>query len=809
MAKIVTKTLLLIASILCSAQLAYAASEFRAYTSSTTDAKCSYSNDGEAGVIINGGEKFSSGDWYTVKLLRNNVEYVAAKAFSTVTEGDRLQLSGLKAGYYLLSLTDKNDEKATAAFTIESPSAIVTTVASVTDINCTGDASGIVAMVVTGGKEPYSVSCTDIATGTDAGEISIINNNVKISKLHAGWFKIKVTDFYNCSPSTDTDVEVKSPFDAIVYNPQSNNVTCVGSSTGKIFGEAQGGKLPFLYTITNSTSPYTAGNNTGTFTGLPVGTYTATATDANGCKVTVENLEIGSPADVTVQDIDKKPAATVVCAEHKTASIKFTVKGRDPYNESVAPSDTAIYYSVKLFNITDQHLVPVTDFKQSNSFHPVFRQPIYCDSLKYIVDPETGDTTEIIPVHYVCGIDTIFEKGCHEPTKELTIRGGDYPLDSLGFDCDDYITVSGLGKGAYRIEFYRGACQLGSYKEFTIEQTGDVPTTVHINALDPICDGSELTITPEIVSNPGVSRYVWTLGGIQVGTTKDFTHTYEMAEDKRILQLEVSNACGSKKSNEAQISVLPRPTAKVSAEEKFLCEGNETDITIEFKGTAPFIYTLTGEDEASTFEAVVKTTVKPKQTAAYTLTELSDANCTAIVAKDVTPDYITIYPKQSVALTVTVPDPMVSGRYVTAEAKPATFVSYNLEMNGDNIPAAGPASLFKIRNFPYGESTQEYLLTVVDSNGCEWTATASSSVKIEVFPNIFTPNGDGVNDIFLEGWDIEVFDRWGTVMFTGTNGWDGKHNGVFVNPGVYLYVVKLTDQSGQPVVVKKTVTVER
>ena len=61
--------------------------------------------------------------------------------------------------------------------------------------------------------------------------------------------------------------------------------------------------------------------------------------------------------------------------------------------------------------------------------------------------------------------------------------------------------------------------------------------------------------------------------------------------------------------------------------------------------------------------------------------------------------------------------------------------------------------------------------------------------------NIFTPNGDGVNDIFqLRGQNIEsvdfwITDRWGRMMFVGnslTATWDGKLNGNDVPDGVYF-----------------------
>ncbi|HYG50939.1 MAG TPA: gliding motility-associated C-terminal domain-containing protein [Flavobacteriales bacterium] len=69
-----------------------------------------------------------------------------------------------------------------------------------------------------------------------------------------------------------------------------------------------------------------------------------------------------------------------------------------------------------------------------------------------------------------------------------------------------------------------------------------------------------------------------------------------------------------------------------------------------------------------------------------------------------------------------------------------------------------------------------------------------------VVPNIFTPNGDGVNDFFGEfaylcDYDeIVVYDRWGIRVFESNNiqimRWDGKFKGNEVVQGVYYYIIK-------------------
>ena len=69
---------------------------------------------------------------------------------------------------------------------------------------------------------------------------------------------------------------------------------------------------------------------------------------------------------------------------------------------------------------------------------------------------------------------------------------------------------------------------------------------------------------------------------------------------------------------------------------------------------------------------------------------------------------------------------------------------------------------------------------------------------IEV-PNIFTPNGDGLNDLFiiknktLKEFRCIILNRWGVKMYEWDNankGWDGKtEKGAECTPGVYFYIV--------------------
>lgn len=69
-----------------------------------------------------------------------------------------------------------------------------------------------------------------------------------------------------------------------------------------------------------------------------------------------------------------------------------------------------------------------------------------------------------------------------------------------------------------------------------------------------------------------------------------------------------------------------------------------------------------------------------------------------------------------------------------------------------------------------------------------------------VIPNVFSPNGDGVNDVFkLTGfsgsWELMIFDRWGSLVFATQQAegasWNGANiQGEAVDTGVYFYTLK-------------------
>ena len=83
----------------------------------------------------------------------------------------------------------------------------------------------------------------------------------------------------------------------------------------------------------------------------------------------------------------------------------------------------------------------------------------------------------------------------------------------------------------------------------------------------------------------------------------------------------------------------------------------------------------------------------------------------------------------------------------------------------------------------------DVLLQVTNPDGCNEEATKRIWFEVDNLSNTITPNGDGINDVFMAGWKIQVFNRNGLLLYDGTGGWDGTHNGKPVSSDTYFYIL--------------------
>ena len=130
-------------------------------------------------------------------------------------------------------------------------------------------------------------------------------------------------------------------------------------------------------------------------------------------------------------------------------------------------------------------------------------------------------------------------------------------------------------------------------------------------------------------------------------------------------------------------------------------------------------------------------------------------------------------------------------------------------MDGSISLSVGDYSTYNWQNGYAGQSIDvnragTYWVEVMDFNGCMGrdTVLVQDICPTQVYlPNVFSPNFDGINDVFkVYGTDIiemhlQVLDRWGGLVFETRNpkeGWDGSAKGKQVSPGIYVWHLALT-----------------
>ncbi|MEM1119024.1 MAG: gliding motility-associated C-terminal domain-containing protein [Bacteroidota bacterium] len=245
------------------------------------------------------------------------------------------------------------------------------------------------------------------------------------------------------------------------------------------------------------------------------------------------------------------------------------------------------------------------------------------------------------------------------------------------------------------------------------------------------------------------------------------------------------------------------PTSAIFTVESPTCEG-EDDGFIEvievIGGTAPYQYQL---DTMAQIFTEIFSDLSPK---AYTLTITDDVACewdTIIVLNQ--PDSIT-------AAIAPAFDQLVTGETGTFILETSLLPSEISDITWT------PADLFDCTSCLEVDATfaRSTLIgvTVEDINGCESSADFLVEVDLANVPNAITPNGDGVNDLFMvpqieaapdafPDSELVVFNRWGDVLYQASpynNDWAGtNNNGDLLLEGTYYYVLRLDTREGETI----------
>ena len=259
----------------------------------------------------------------------------------------------------------------------------------------------------------------------------------------------------------------------------------------------------------------------------------------------------------------------------------------------------------------------------------------------------------------------------------------------------------------------------------------------------------------------------------------------------------VSNNIGCTAIYQHEIVVAPTPTLTVSADVT-ICPGEE--VTLTATSNAGGNYTWSDGQTGSTI------VVKPGGNTIYTVSFEDTYGCGKATASTIVS--VDVVPLVSIKAT---PDSLNvnQGDPVTLEAvtdPPGAIVTYAWKENGNAL-----SQTTKVITVTPLENPTKYTVTVTTPKGC----AVSSEIEFNVLPaewdvpNVFTPNGDGKNDVFkivLKGKNISisqfsVYNRWGQKIYdkADNNGWNGDVNGKPAPTDTYVYWIVLKTPKGDEV----------
>ena len=286
---------------------------------------CTINGKGSITAQVSGGTPVYTYSW---------TEASNSQAFSGIT------ISGLQADTYTLTVTDANNCSTAATYQITQFTPLAITVDS-TNVSCFGGSNGTASVTVVSGTSPYVYSWDQSPGGA----------GTTIANLSQGPVDIFVTDANNCT--VDRLIYITQPQPVSVQLVNTQNVSCNGLSDGALTVAGAGGTPGFTYSWSTAGTGATASN-------LAAGSYSVTATDANGCTGSA-SFSVSQPLPLVIA-----PAVlqNIGCAGGNTGSITANgAQGTPPYTYAWTQlSNSQGYTGETISNLAvDNYTLTITD----------------------------------------------------------------------------------------------------------------------------------------------------------------------------------------------------------------------------------------------------------------------------------------------------------------------------------------------------------------------------------------------------------------------------------------------------------------
>ncbi|MDF0706910.1 T9SS type B sorting domain-containing protein [Flagellimonas okinawensis] len=676
--------------------------------------------------------------------------------------------TGLSAGVYTVRVTDNGGCFEDRGITLEVPDPITADIdAAPIDLLCYGaESASVWAHNVSGGSGSYNYQLNYY---NEAGTAIVFTTGEQISNtfnnLGAGTYSITVSDVWNCSVETPT-VTITEPTEVMASLIQVSEMTC--NDDAQIMLSAAGGTAPYYYSTDGINFFAMSGGDTHTFD-VGAGEYQYYVRDDNGCDAMISNqVTVDEVPELTLA-IDES-AALINCTGEASATI-------------IAQATGGLgNYSYELFS--DAALTNLVDGPQNNgTFNGLMAG-------EYYVRVTSEDCVEVSPVITIVDPEPLVVEreeftditcsGMNDGTITVEVSGGTgeilYAISPNLDQFDTTNTFTDLEPGIYDVI---AQDVNGCFITFQFEITQPEPIVAEaINIMDEVCfesgDGSfELQIS---------------------GGTAPYQTSLNSSADENFVQ------------DQFLFQDLTAGTHVVFVRDAQGCETNvivEIEPGVNLAATVTPIYECTGNIPDNYLEIILEDeSIAGDLMYALDSTDPADMQLTA--------DFTNMTPGDHYITIAHANGCMTTYDFTIEAYEPLTLTLENNNINQITAIAEGGVEDYTFYfndidngtdNTFYINRTDTYTVTVIDQNGCEATAEIFMEFIDIEFPNFFTPDGDGLNDIWIpdniEGFPdvlIKIYDRYGRVveeMTRNVQGWDGNYDGKPLPTGDYWYVVKL------------------
>lgn len=326
---------------------------------------------------------------------------------------------------------------------------------------------------------------------------------------------------------------------------------------------------------------------------------------------------------------------------------------------------------------------------------------------------------------------------------------------------------------------------------------------------DPICTGGAATLS--VSASGPVTNYSWQPGngsGSSVTVTPSATTSYIVS---------ATDTLGCQVSDTLKVTVMPVPAAPV-ADAVTACADSTATLKVQRPSlleTYRWYSAASGGDPLA--NGITYTVVAAATGATYYL-EASNGICSS----NRVPVTVTRLPelaKPVVTATQVLPN---SVSFVWQPV--ANAIGYQVSVDGGPFvtPSSGAqGTTHQVSGLPLAQGVSIQVVAL-GAQHCQDSDPGEASAKLlnqDLFiPNAFTPNNDGLNDLFraegniITGQNMKIFNQWGELIFetsaAGT-GWDGAHKGKPQPVGVYIYAIRLKLADGSEVLKKGSINLIR